>query len=80
MTACAARSGLERPADEDQTALVRSAGECLLTAAEQYSRAAEAPEGPIRDSFLEMADEWPRLAGANPLLVNIWLQGLSPEA
>ncbi len=51
---------------------MRSPEACLLKAAEQEQLAAQAPEGPIRDAFLKMADDWQRLARAKPPLINLW--------
>ncbi|MGZ9099426.1 MAG: hypothetical protein ACXW3O_06960 [Brevundimonas sp.] len=68
----AAAAAPEHLPDNDQTARSRSAEECLLKGAELDRRASEAPEGPLRDGFLELAEDWRRLAAANPLLVNLW--------
>lgn len=51
---------------------MRSAEACLQKAAELDRLATEAPEGPIRDAFLKMADDWRRLARAKPPLINLW--------
>jgi len=43
---------------------MRTSQECASKALELETRAAEAPPGPFRDGFSEMAGEWKRLSVA----------------
>lgn len=67
-----ARAVPERTVDDDQAARTRTSQECRAKAAELNAGAAGAPEGPMRDSFLGMAEDWRRLAEAESALMNLW--------